>query len=68
MKQQLIEFLGNYPVAWIPILLLAPLALRYRLKKFQRATRHANDTRSKMLVFIGLIAAAAVIWAILEFT
>lgn len=68
MNEQILDFLLKYPVAWIAILLLAPLAVKRRIKRFKRATRHANDARSKSLLFVGLIAAAIILWAVMQYT
>lgn len=68
MKEQILDFLLKYPVAWIAILPLALLAVKYRIKKFKRATSHANDARSKFLLFVGLIAAAIILWAVVQYT
>jgi heme/copper-type cytochrome/quinol oxidase subunit 2 len=68
MKEQILDFLMKYPLAWIAILLLVPLAVKYHIRKFKRATRHANDAKSKSLLFVGLIAAAIILWAVLQYT
>ena len=68
MKEQILDFLFAYPIAWLAILLLAPLAVKYRIQKFKRATSRANDARSKSLFVVGFIAAALILWAVIQYT
>lgn len=68
MKEQVFEILMNYPMAWIVIILLAPLAIGYRYRKFMRSASHASDSRSIAMLVVGFIGAALILWAILQYT
>lgn len=68
VKDQIIEFLIKYPIAWIAVLLLVPLAIRYRIRRFKRATSNANDARSITLLVVGFVGAVLILWLLVKYT
>lgn len=68
MKDQIVDFLINNPIAWIAVLLLAPIAIGYRYRKFMRATQGSKDTKSKSLLVVGFVATAIILWAVVQYT
>lgn len=69
VKDQLLEFIQNYPFILVPIVLLLPFVYIRRYGRFKRRTGHLKgDESSTLVLFWGFLLAALILGGWLMFT
>lgn len=69
VKDQLLEFIQNYPFILVPIVLLLPFVYIRRYRRFKRRTEHLKgDESSTLVLFWGFLLAALILGGWLMFT
>ena len=61
MKDQILNFVVENPIALVVVLLLLPFSFAVRYRRMKRRSGNLNDHNSKALLVVGGIVAALII-------
>ena len=61
MKDQILNFVVENPIALVVVLLLLPFSFAVRYRRMKRRSGNLNDPNSKALLVVGGIVAALII-------
>ena len=58
MKDQILDFVVEYPIVLLLLPLLVGFTLYWRFQRMKRRVEHINDPKSISMIVIGIIGAA----------